>query len=421
MDWISLFQNYLINLLSEMGVSTDYAIKITESILFVISILLYVLVDIVIVKYVKQHIKKLADKSKTNIDDYLFKNKVFTYFLHIITVYLWLILIDYIIIDFVFLKTILVLVLKLTMDYYMVRGIIAIFNSVNDIYTSSQKDSGKSIKSYIQVFQLLAIIIGALVAISIIVSKDISYLLTGVGAFAAVLMLIFKDTILGFVGGIQINANNMLELGDWISVPDAGADGVVIDISLTTVKVQNWDKTISTIPTYSLVSNTFHNWKGMEESGGRRIKRHINIDLASVKFLSDDELDRLKNIKLLNNYLVTKEKELMEYNQKNGIKGDYTNGIHQTNIGVFRAYVDLYLKANENINKDMTLMVRQLQATEKGLPLEIYVFSKVKEWSQYEGIQADIFDHLFAIIPEFGLTVFQNPSGADFKSLVSKG
>lgn len=421
MDWISLFQNYLINLLSEMGVSTDYAIKITESILFVISILLYVLVDIVIVKYVKQHIKKLADKSKTNIDDYLFKNKVFTYFLHIITVYLWLILIDYIIIDFVFLKTILVLVLKLTMDYYMVRGIIAIFNSVNDIYTSSQKDSGKSIKSYIQVFQLLAIIIGALVAISIIVSKDISYLLTGVGAFAAVLMLIFKDTILGFVGGIQINANNMLELGDWISVPDAGADGVVIDISLTTVKVQNWDKTISTIPTYSLVSNTFHNWKGMEESGGRRIKRHINIDLASVKFLSDDELDRLKNIKLLNNYLVTKEKELMEYNQKNGIKGDYTNGIHQTNIGVFRAYVDLYLKANENINKDMTLMVRQLQATEKGLPLEIYVFSKVKEWSQYEGIQADIFDHLFAIIPEFGLTVFQNPSGADFKSLLSKG
>ena len=404
-----------------MGVSTDYAIKITESILFVISILLYVLVDIVIVKYVKQHIKKLADKSKTNIDDYLFKNKVFTYFLHIITVYLWLILIDYIIIDFVFLKTILVLVLKLTMDYYMVRGIIAIFNSVNDIYTSSQKDSGKSIKSYIQVFQLLAIIIGALVAISIIVSKDISYLLTGVGAFAAVLMLIFKDTILGFVGGIQINANNMLELGDWISVPDAGADGVVIDISLTTVKVQNWDKTISTIPTYSLVSNTFHNWKGMEESGGRRIKRHINIDLASVKFLSDDELDRLKNIKLLNNYLVTKEKELMEYNQKNGIKGDYTNGIHQTNIGVFRAYVDLYLKANENINKDMTLMVRQLQATEKGLPLEIYVFSKVKEWSQYEGIQADIFDHLFAIIPEFGLTVFQNPSGADFKSLLSKG
>lgn len=421
MDWISLFQNYLINLLSEMGVSTDYAIKITESILFVISILLYVLVDIVIVKYVKQHIKKLADKSKTNIDDYLFKNKVFTYFLHIITVYLWLILIDYIIIDFVFLKTILVLVLKLTMDYYMVRGIIAIFNSVNDIYTSSQKDSGKSIKSYIQVFQLLAIIIGALVAISIIVSKDISYLLTGVGAFAAVLMLIFKDTILGFVGGIQINANNMLELGDWISVPDAGADGVVIDISLTTVKVQNWDKTISTIPTYSLVSNTFHNWKGMEESGGRRIKRHINIDLASVQFLSDDELDRLKNIKLLNNYLVTKEKELMEYNQKNGIKGDYTNGIHQTNIGVFRAYVDLYLKANENINKDMTLMVRQLQATEKGLPLEIYVFSKVKEWSQYEGIQADIFDHLFAIIPEFGLTVFQNPSGADFKSLLSKG
>lgn len=419
MDWLNSLQNYLQNLLSNTGISMQYVKFIIESSLFVVSILIFYLFDLVIVRYTNKYIKKIADKSKTNIDNYMFDNKVFTYFLHILTIYLWLILIDFILIDFILLKTLVVLLLKLMMDYYMVRGIIAIFTSINDIYSSAQ-DSGKSIKSYIQVFQLVAIIIGALIAVSIIVSKDISYLLTGVGAFAAVLMLIFKDTILGFVGGIQINANNMLAIGDWISVPDAGADGVVLDISLTTVKVQNWDKTISTIPTYSLVSNTFHNWKGMEESGGRRIKRYMSLDLASIRFLSDEELEKLKNINLLTDYIVNKQQELKEHNQKLGIKGEYANGLHQTNIGVFRAYVELYLKSNELINPNMTLLVRQLQATEKGLPIEIYAFSKIQEWAKYEAVQSDIFDHLFAIVTEFGLTVFQNPSGSDFKSLRDK-
>lgn len=420
MDWLDFSHSYFQDLFTNLGVSLEYAIRITESLFFLISIIIYILFDIIIVKYVKKHIKKIADKSKTNIDDFLFKNRVFAYFLHILTLYLWLILIDYIIVDFILLKTIVVLGLKLAMNYYMVRGMIAIFNSINDVYNSHQHDARKSIKSYIQVFQLFAIIIGSLVAVSIIVSKDISYLLTGVGAFAAVLMLIFRDTILGFVGGIQINANNMLELGDWISVPDAGADGVVIDISLTTVKVQNWDNTITTIPTYSLVSNTFHNWKGMEVSGGRRIKRHMNIDITSIKFLTEEELEKLKEINLLSNYITDMAIKLKEQNEELGLIGGFTNGRHQTNIGVFRAYVELYLKDNNNINTEMTFMVRQLQATEKGVPLEIYVFSKVKEWTGYEAIQSDIFDHLFAIVPEFGLRIFQNPSSSDFKLLVSK-
>ncbi len=418
MEWFSQFSTYLQGLIIDLGFTLKSAIYTVESVYFLFTILIYFIVDSIVVKYVKAYIKKIADKSKTDIDNYLFDNKVFSYFLHILTIYLWLILIDILVVDFVLLHNLVVIVLKLYMDYYMVRGFIAIFNSVNDIYNSRQQDHKKSIKSYIQVFQLLAIVIGVLVAISIIVSKDISFLLTGIGAFAAVLMLIFKDTILGFVGGIQINANNMLELGDWISVPDAGADGVVIDISLTTVKVQNWDKTISTIPTYSLVSNTFHNWRGMEESGGRRIKRYINIDIHSIKFLKDSELDSLKSIRLLSDYLNKKEDELREYNEKLGIKGEFTNGRHQTNIGVFRAYIEMYLMEKKEINTDMTFLVRQLQSTEKGLPLEIYVFSKIQDWADYEAIQADIFDHLFAIIPEFGLTVFQNPSGADIQSLI---
>ncbi len=417
MEWILNINNHLYNFLLGLNLSPKISKDILESIYVLFAFLGYIIVDKTVIKFVRQYVNKFAAKSKTDIDDILFKNKVFTYFLHIITIYILLLVINKIVVDFVFLNFTLGVVLKLIMDYYMIRGLIATFNAINDIYNSHQQNHKKSIKSYIQVFQLLAIVIGALVAVSIVVSKDISYLLTGIGAFAAVLMLIFKDTILGFVGGIQINANNMLEIGDWISVPDAGADGVVIDISLTTVKVQNWDKTISTIPTYSLVSNTFHNWRGMEESGGRRIKRHVNIDLASIKFLTDDEINRLKDIKLLSDYLNSKEQELQEYNLKMGIKGEFTNGRHLTNVGVFRAYIEFYLKANKDIHANMTFLVRQLQATEKGLPLEIYVFSKRQEWAEYEAIQADIFDHIFAIIPEFDLRIFQNPSGADFKSL----
>jgi miniconductance mechanosensitive channel len=230
-------------------------------------------------------------------------------------------------------------------------------------------------------------------------------------------MLIFKDSILGFVGGIQINVNDMLRPGDWLSVPNAGADGIVIDISLTTVKIQNWDKTISTIPTYSLVSNSFHNWRGMEESGGRRIKRALNIDLQTIKFLSEERIAELRKIQLIKTYLDKKNEELKKHNEAIGANEGFKNGRHQTNVGLFRAYVVAYLRANSNINFDMTFLVRQLPSTEKGLPLEIYVFSKNQEWAAYEAIQADIFDHLFAIIPEFELRIFQNPSGNDLLKL----
>ncbi|RLD40815.1 MAG: mechanosensitive ion channel family protein [Bacteroidetes bacterium] len=418
MEWLNnIMENYL-NWLLSLGLKSNYAYLIQEASLFVISILVFILIDRIVVHYIKEYIKKISKKSKTQVDDILLANKVFDYFLSSITFYIL-----YIISDFIFLQSggfdgIISLIILLYIDYLLVRGIVAIFKSVNDIYDYRQTGRKRSIKSYIQVFQLIAIVIGGLIAVSLLLSKDISVLLTGIGAFAAVLMLVFKDSILGFVGGIQINANDMVRLGDWVSVPSAGADGTVIDISLTTVKIQNWNKTISTVPTYSLVTGSFQNWRGMEESGGRRIKRSLNIDIQSVRFSTEEDVEKYKKFRLLKDYLSKKDEELKEYNNKLGIEEDTFNGRYQTNIGIFRAYVAAYLHDKEEIHPNMTFLIRQLQATEKGLPMEIYVFSKVQEWAEYEDIQSDIFDHLFAIIPIFDLKVFQNPSGADFRSII---
>ena len=242
--------------------------------------------------------------------------------------------------------------------------------------------------------------------------------MAGVGAMAAVLMLVFKDTILGFVASIQLSANNMVNVGDWISTPKYNADGDVIDISLNTVKVQNWDKTIATIPTYALVSESFNNWKGMEESGGRRIKRPINIDMNSVTFLDDAQIEKLGNFHLLKDYINTRQKEITEYNKSLNLEeGTVTNGRKMTNLGVFRKYMEEYLHHHPMISKEMTFLVRHLQPTDKGLPVDIYVFSKDQAWANYEAIQADIFDHTLAILPEFDLNVFQNPTGSDFQKL----
>jgi len=418
MEWFSNIMESYLKWLLGLGLQDNAAYLIQETSLFVISILLFILIDKIVIHYIKEYIKKISQKSKTKVDDILLANKVFDYFLSSITVYIL-----YIVTDFVFIRSggfdgIISLGLLLYIDYLIVRGVVAVFKSVNDIYDYRQTGRKRSIKSYIQVFQLIAIVIGALIAVSLLLSKDISVLLTGIGAFAAVLMLVFKDSILGFVGGIQINANDMVRLGDWVSVPSAGADGTVIDISLTTVKIQNWNKTISTVPTYSLVTGSFHNWRGMEESGGRRIKRSLNIDIQSVKFSTEEDIEKYKKFRLLKDYLSKKDEELKEYNKKLGIEEDTFNGRYQTNIGIFRAYVAAYLHDKEEIHPNMTFLVRQLQATEKGLPMEIYVFSKVQEWAEYEDIQSDIFDHLFAIIPIFDLKVFQNPSGADFRSII---
>ena len=242
----------------------------------------------------------------------------------------------------------------------------------------------------------------------------------GLGASAAILMLVFKDSIMGFVSGVQLSANDMLKVGDWIAMPKYGADGTVIEVTLNTVKVRNWDNTITTIPPYLLVSDSFQNWRGMRESGGRRVKRSINIDMNSVRFCTPEMLDKYRKIRLLKDYVEQTEAVIEEYNKKHHIDNSVlVNGRRQTNLGVFRAYLTAYLKSLPDVNKELTCMVRQLQSTDHGIPMELYFFCAIKDWVPYEGVQADVFDHVLAIIPEFDLQVFQSPSGRDFQRVLS--
>ncbi|MCD6596805.1 MAG: mechanosensitive ion channel [Bacteroidales bacterium] len=306
--------------------------------------------------------------------------------------------------------------------FYIVIVIMLVINSVilsfYSIYNMQPISKTRHIKGYVQVVQILVIFIGVMMLVSILFNKELSRLFLGLGTFAAVLMLVFKDTILGFVASIQVSMNNMVNPGDWISMPGRNADGVVLEINLNTVKVQNWDKTISTIPTYALVSESFQNWRGMEESGGRRIKRSINIDMTSAKFCSTGMIKKFNKIQLLRDYIQNMEKEISKYNESHNIDPSVlVNGRRMTNLGTFRKYIEEYLKVHPLIHDDMTFLVRQLQPNEKGIPLEIYVFSKDQEWANYEAIQSDIFDHILAVLPEFELRVFQNPTGHDILAL----
>ena len=294
----------------------------------------------------------------------------------------------------------------------------ALINASHNIYLTTPFSSNRPIKGYVQVVKIILYFIAIILILSIILQKQPKTLLTGLGAMAAVLILVFKDTILGLVASIQLSANNMLKIGDWIEMPSHKADGDVLEITLNTVKVQNWDKTISTIPTYALVSESFNNWRGMEESGGRRIKRHINIDMKSVKFCTHEMLEKYTKFVLLRDYIEERQEEIEEYNKEKGVdETSVINGRRQTNLGIFRKYIEMYLHAHPKIHKEMTFLVRQLQPTDKGIPMEIYVFSNDQKWANYEAIQADIFDHILAVIPEFELSVFQSPSGEDFRML----
>jgi miniconductance mechanosensitive channel len=271
-----------------------------------------------------------------------------------------------------------------------------------------------------QGMKLAASILAGLLIISILIGQSPVILLSGLGAMTAVLMLIFKDPILGLVAGIQLSANRMLSVGDWLEMPKYGADGDVIDIGLTTVKVRNWDNTITTIPTYALISDSFKNWRGMSESGGRRIKRSLNLDATSVAFLSEQDLKRLHRGRLLAPYLDEKIKEIKQYNStRNADLSSLVNGRRLTNLGTLRAYLVAYLRDHPNINQDMTLMVRHLQPGPDGVPLEIYAFTNTVKWLEYEAIQSDIFDHILAILPEFGIRVHQTPNGYDMRALAN--
>jgi len=370
-------------------------------------------------KLILRVLHAVARKTKSDWDDILIERQVFDRLAYLAPAYVLYHLIPLALDPYPEFIKLFVLAIEVYSIIIVMLVSLAFLNSIQHIYGNYEISKSKPIKGYIQVAKILVFIFVAVVLIAIFIGKSPLLLLTGMGAFSAVLLLVFKDSILGLVAGVQLTSNDMLRVGEWISMPKYDADGTVLDITLTTIKVQNWDKTISTIPAYALFSESFKNWRGMEESGGRRIKRSINIDISSIKFCSPEMLKKFERFQYVSEYVRNKEEEVERFNKENNVDPTYlVNGRRQTNIGVFRAYLQGYLHNHPKIHNSMTFLVRHLQPSDRGLPIEIYVFSNDQAWANYEAIQADIFDHILAVIPEFGLRVFQNPSGADFASLV---
>jgi miniconductance mechanosensitive channel len=412
--------DWLIGLLINAGANITFAKWTGEFFMLLLLILLSYIGYWVTWKLMRKILIPIMKRSKNQFDDLLIKHRFFRKVSYLVPA-----LILYYFTDDTVTIPLLISFIRTLLELFFIINSVLIIHSVlatiNDFYDRYEFAKDHPIKGVIQVLNIILYIGAILVTIALLVDKDISSLVISLGALSAVLLLIFKDPILGFVGGLQLIFNKMLAIGDWIAMPKFGADGTVLEINLTTVKVQNWDKTIVTIPTYSLISDSFQNWRGMEESGGRRIKRSINIDMDSIRFCSEEMLEKFKKIHVLKPYLERKERELEEYNKK--YKPDLSstvNGRRQTNIGVFRAYLKAYLRNRSDVHQDMTFLVRQLQPHEKGLPIEIYVFTKTIEWAKYEDIQSDIFDHVMASIPEFDLQVYEFPSNSGIREALMK-
>lgn len=384
-------------------------------------------------------VTRIAKRTKTEWDDILVKNKVFRGLAHLIPAFILFYaadfslpeimpnledpnqadLIESLSVDHYFsLAAFLLMIARVYFIMIIVFVANSVLNAAMEIYNTTEYSHHRPIKGYVQLLKILVYFMAAILIIAALLNRNPTFLLTWLGTMAAVLLLVFKDTILGFVASIQLSANNMVQIGDWIEMKSHRADGTVLDITLNTVKVQNWDKTISTVPTYTLIHESFVNWRGMSEGDGRRIKRSINIDMNSIKFVNDDEITKFKKVNLLKEYLGERVPQVLETNAKLSVDGEIsTNNRRLTNIGTFRVYIENFLKSNSMINRDMTFLVRQLQPTSDGLPLEIYIFCKDKEWANFEAIQADIFDHLLAVVTEFDLRVFQSPTGNDFRRI----
>lgn len=412
--------DWLIDILVNAGLSESGARIAGGLIMLVALILISYLAYVITWRLMRSVLIPLVKRSKNQFDDLLIKHQFFKKVSYLVPT-----LILFYFTDDTISIPVLISIIKTGLEIFFVLITILILNSVlstiNDFYERYDFSKDHPLKGVFQILKIILYLLGTLVVIGMLINRDISSLILSLGALSAVLLLIFKDPILGLVGGLQLIFNKMLSIGDWISMPKFGADGTVLEINLTTVKVQNWDKTIVTIPTYNLISDSFQNWRGMEESGGRRIKRSINIDMDSIRFCNDEMLEKFNKINILRPYLERKKEELVKYNKEfNTDPTSVINGRRQTNIGVFRAYLEHYLKNRHDIRQDMTFLVRQLQPTEKGLPIEIYIFAKTTEWAKYESIQSDIFDHIIAAIPEFGLKVYQFPKSGDLAVLPGK-
>jgi miniconductance mechanosensitive channel len=412
-DWLRefLYQLYIPNAL--IPLVRDLILLST---LFIICFISFYIAKLLI----RTVIHTIVSKTKTDWDDKLFSNRFFNRLAYIVPAILIIKLLPYVLpyypgwIRFIQAITNLYIVFVILLAFY------SLLNSVNEIYEDMEVSRSKPIKGYIQLLKVLIALVAAVLIISIIFNQSPLYLLTGLGAISAVLLLVFKDALLGLVAGIQLSANDMARPGDWITMSKYNADGDVEEITLTTVKVRNFDRTMVYIPAYAMISDAFVNWRGMYEAEGRRIKRALHIDINSVVFGSPEMLEELKRFSLVRDYIINKQAEIDEYNQQLSSDVSYpVNGRRQTNLGIFRAYMEAYLRSLQTINQESILMVRQLPPTEKGIPLEVYAFCIHKEWVIYENVQSDIFDHLIAALPHFGLRLYQSPAGGDVKAFIS--
>ncbi|MCP1997138.1 mechanosensitive ion channel family protein [Flavobacterium sp. HSC-61S13] len=408
------------NLFNSLGFDNYYTHMITAvALLVAVSLVLYI-TDYVIRNILLKLVKTYILKSKTNIDDILVHNKVFDYFTHIIPLILAKILFPIIFLGFPNLTS---FTLKTT-DIFLVVAIILLIRSLvkssRDFARTMKSMEDKPLDSYFQVVSIFLYFVAGIIIFSMLTGKSPWAFLVSLGAASAILMLVFKDTIMGFVASIQVSSNDMVRVGDWIEMSKFGADGTVTQINLNTVKVQNFDKTITTIPTHLLISDSFKNYRGMQVSGGRRIKRSINVKISSIRFLEPEEIEELKKIQILAPYIEQRTAEIEQYNKETHADPSMpVNGRKITNVGLFRAYITRYAERNPGIHKEMTLMVRQLHPTEHGLPIELYMFTNDIVWTNYEMIMSDMFDHLLASIKFFKLEVFELPASDDLRSLKS--
>lgn len=415
----TLLKHWTHALLGWLGVTSTSSDALDRWVAFALVLLAALILDLFLQLVVVRGIRRLVERTRVKWDDKLFSVPVLNRSCHVLMAIVLSVVLPMIFDEQTTARIVVVRLTQIFIVFTFLRLINALLCAAFHIVSLRPDWQNKPIKGLRQTAQGFFSIVAVILIVAILIDKSPVKLLTGLGASAAVLMLVFRDSIMGFVSGIQLSANNMLQVGDWISVPKYGADGTVEEVSLTTVKIRNWDNTLAMLPPYLLTTDSFTNWHAMQLSGGRRVMRSVSIDMTSVHFCSPEMLARFRQIDLLRDYIDLTERRIESYNAAHGIApgARKINGLHQTNLGVFRAYLVRYLEAEVPVNKSMTLMVRQLQPTETGIPIQLYFFTDTVVWTEYEGIQSDVFDHVLAVIPEFGLRVFQNPAGSDVAAL----
>ncbi|WP_336129086.1 mechanosensitive ion channel family protein [Mesoflavibacter sp. CH_XMU1422-2] len=416
------YQHFFYNYFKELSFTDTSAKYMNMLMLFVIALVGIFIVDLIVRTILRFISARIASTTKSNFDDLLISNRVPANTAHVPALYLVHESIPIVFHDFESLHVILektTTIIAIILGLWIVRSLL---NTLKSYFKTLPRLKDKPIDSYIQVFMIFAWSAGILLAIAVVIELSLTKFIAGFGTISAIILLIFKDTILGFVASIQVAINDMVRIGDWITFEKYGADGDVIEINLATVKVQNWDNTITTIPTYAMISDSFKNWRGMTNSDGRRIKRHMLIKQNSIKYLTDEDIERLKGIQIIESYLTNMQQKIEQYNTANNAdKSLLINGRNLTNVGVFRKFIQTYLEQHSAINDQMLLMARQLQPTAEGIPIEIYCFSKDKRWQNYEYVMSDLFDHFLAAVPYFDLEIFEFPDNSTFKSLSNKG